>query len=88
MEMKNNVNYTKENPKVNEKLYPIDKVDREIMQLEKTCDILSIALKVELALTAVVVVFAFVVSKLPVDLDKAMNEQTSISAQVSYQEEV
>ena len=62
MENLNKKIYTKENPikKVNEKLYPIEKEDREIINLEKTCDLLSIALKVELVITMVVVTIAFI----------------------------
>lgn len=67
MERVNKKIYTKENPikKVNEKLYPIEKEDRQIMRLEKTCDILSIALKVEVAITLAVMTFCAAVNGFP-----------------------
>lgn len=91
MERKNNINFTKENPvrKVNEKLYPIEKEDREIMRLENTYDILSIALKVEMAITLVVVTFAFIVNGFPeINEYQERDYETSISSEVEYDTEI
>ena len=87
MEKESNKIYTKENPieNVNKKLYPIEKEDREIMRLEKTCDILSVALKVELAITLVVVTLAFIFNGFTDDMkyqEKYTNQ--SISAEKLY----
>lgn len=82
MERNSNIVHTKENP-INEKLYPIEKEDREIMRLEKTCDILSIALKVEMAITLAVVTFAFIINGLPSNIKYQANyKQPSISTEI------
>lgn len=67
MERENKKIYTKENPtkKVNEKLYPIEKEDRQIIRLEKTCDILSTILKLEVAVTLAVMTFSVIVNGFP-----------------------
>lgn len=90
MERKSNKNYTKENPgrKINEKLYPMEKEDREIMRLENTYDILNIALKIEMAITLVVITFAFIVNGFPEINEYQENAyQTSISSEVEYDTE-
>lgn len=72
MKKESNIIDTKENSVKNfrRELYPAKRNDKEMLlaekeeraikRLEKTCDILSVLLKVEIAITLVVVTFAFI----------------------------
>lgn len=87
MKRENNIIHTKENPikDVNKKIYPIEKEDQEIMRLEKTCDILGIALKVEMVITLVVVTFAVVFNGFPNIADFQIDyKKASISTKSDY----
>ena len=83
MRKESNLISTKENT-INEKLYPIEKEERQIMRLEKACSILSIALKVEMVITLVVMTFAFIAEGFPSSLKyQEKNEKSSISREIN-----
>lgn len=61
-----NYNYYKNALTLSEKdIYALVKEDREIQRLEKTCDILGAALKVEAVITLVVLTFAVIFNGFP-----------------------
>ena len=85
MKREKNIISTKENPVENfsNKLYPIEKEDQEIMNLEKTCNILSKILKIECVVTLIVIAFVFVFNEFSANTQIQENyKQTSISTQI------
>ncbi len=84
MKKENNIIHTKENPMqdIHKELYPIEKEDKEIMRLEKTCDIMSILLKVEMVITLVVVTFAFMFNGFEGKVIPSEYKQASISTEI------
>ena len=78
---------TKEKPINNfsKEHYLIEKEDRQIMRLEKTCNVLSTVLKLEMAITLVVVTFAFIFNGFPNDVELTEKyKRESASIEVDY----
>lgn len=85
MKRENNIVSTKENPTENfsKELYPLEKEDQEIINLEKTCNILSTILKIEFVVTLIVIAFVFVFNEVS-DNVKSQDDykQASISTKI------
>ena len=82
-------NFRKENllvKKDDKQILLARKEEREIMRLEKTCDILSVLLKVEVAITLVVITFAFIFEGFSFDSQMKNRYQQAIISEKNNEE--
>lgn len=69
-------------------LIPVQKEDKELMMLEKSCDILSTIFKVQLVITLIIVTCIVMFNGFPNTDTQVKYKQASISFEVDYNSKI